>query len=235
MADKILEPGAPNTDPKPTNQEPGAQGQTQPNPPTSDEPKIDETGWNEDTKKYIKSLRDENAKHRTKSKDLEAKLQGFEERFSKFDKGLKTLLGQEEGEELSPEDQVQQLQSHVEQSEFERAVLESAIENGIPPQQMKYYRFLLGEALNGLDEDGELSEEIMSDIIAQVQGVSGTPRAAGNSSVDGKPGQGPQGDNSGVTLDAFVKMGITDRSNLYNKHPETYSKLMAEARQKRLI
>jgi hypothetical protein len=193
--------------------------------------------WDESTKNYIKSLRDENASRRAKAKELETKVTALSKQIGDITGGLKKVLGSDEGDEIPPEQQIAALQSSHESLEVRSAIMELALDNGISGQNYPYFQFLLGQKLEALGEDEELSEEELGHIIAEVNARGGTPRG-GSSSVNagGAAGNQPNGNGGGaVTAERFSKMTITEKSQLYAKQPELYASLMQEAREKRMI
>lgn len=175
----------------------------------------------------VKSLRAENAKYRTGNKSLS-------ERLDKMESGFKTIFGQGEDDKEAPEEKVKKLSSHAQSLEIKNAMLELAVDNGIGKDQREYFEFLMSKALDTLEEDEELSEEAFEEILGKVkpQGSKGTA----NSSVDDK-GAGKKDPNgqTGVKLEEFLGMSITQKSKLYSEKPEVYNALMSEARTKKLI
>ena len=235
-APKSTQPGAEDLDPTkstpPQDQGPGGEGQQDDaqndNAEGNDAP--DESKWDEGTKKYIQSLRKESAKYRQKSKESAPAI----ERLTKLEQGLKAALGIGDDEEVSTEDKLEQITAQAQQTDFKAAILEAALEHGIPKSELRYFQFLVNETLGELGEDEELGDDRMAEIVAQVQARSNPGRASGNTSVDPKGEPNPKGGGN-VTVDQFVKMGLTEKSNLYAKNPNLYTSLMAEARSKRLL
>lgn len=175
--------------------------------------------------KEIKSLRSESAKHRTTNKDLS-------ERFGKLESGLKSALGLEDDSDLSDEEKIGGLQATLEQAEVQNAILGLAIENGIGMEDLEYFSFKMQNALEGLEEDAELSED---DFASIVQGVKGRGQSPADSSVKEKNGgKGPDG-GSGISVDAFVNMNMMERNQLYKEKPEVYKSLFAQANAKGLL
>lgn len=177
----------------------------------------------------IKSLREENASHRTKNNNLSTRLESIE-------KGFKTMFGGEsEGQELTPEQQIEQLQGGYENLSYENAVMGLAYENGIPMENYEYFNFLMGKAVNGLEEGQELSEEDLLQVIQKSKGFNATMDDS-NTSVDGNNGNNDPNQQSGeITLSSFTNMSVVEKSELYRKNPAVYNSLMKQAREKRLL
>jgi len=189
--------------------------------PGDDDPK-----WDEKTKAYIKKLRDESASHRTKSKDLASKLQLSE----KQKKDILKAAGIETESE-KPEELVKVLSAGNNELAFRTAVLQSALEQGIASDDVEYYEFLIRKATAELDESDELSEDALRDIAKKCKKTKSTSTSVGNG---GKSPPNPDG-NSQLTLDQFVRMNISEKSLLYQKQPELYSQLWAEAKSKKRL
>lgn len=187
----------------------------------------DELGFSEKQKAYIKSLRDESAKHRKKAKDLESSVKTTNDRLSKFEEGLKKLVGGEE-DNLTPEEKMEKLQAQNDAHVLKGAIRDAAWEHGITKDQYDYFDFLVTKELEGLGENEELSDEKLEAIAkkAKAQG-GGKP---GNSSVDGKGGNDKPdpGNPDGLTLAKFKLMGIVEKSRLYQTNPDLYNQLLAE-------
>lgn len=187
----------------------------------------------EATKAVIESLRKENAKLRTGSKERDSEYQQMQERFSKLEKGLKTLFGQEE-EEMTPEERLNHVQAQNEHLQMAVAMKEAAFEYGIGTDQYEYFEYLVTKAVNGLEEGQELTDEDLEGIAKQAKGVG----AARSTSVDGQ-GQGSEptvGNPDELSLEEFQEMGIVAKSQLYSKNPKLYEKLKLQddaARKKR--
>ena len=176
--------------------------------------------------KEIKTLRSENAKSRTQNNALT-------DRFNKFETGLKTMLGQE-GDDLTPEQRVEQVSQENVTLSFDNALLSSAVRNGISgEEEMEFFDFLMRKAVNGLGDDQELSDD---EIAAIVQKVKGKTKGAANSSVgDGKDGAPNPDGKSDVTLDQFTAMNVLQKSVLYQKSPDVYNSLLNQAKKKGVL
>lgn len=195
----------------------------------------DEGKWDEKTAGYIKSLRGENARYRTEAKEAKTKLASLEERFGKLEGGLKKALGQEENDEVDPATQVQALTGKVEQYELELQVRDMALEAGITDkEQYEFFRFKLGKALDGLEEGEELSDEAYSDVVASVKKLGGSGQST-TSVTKTKETKPPKDGEEAFSLDDFSKMTLMEKTELYQKDPTQYQKLMSEARASNLI
>ena len=184
----------------------------------------------EDQKGYIEKLRKENAKWRTKSKQVSAEMKTLQDRLAKLEGGLKKVVGVED-EEIDPETQLQAMTQQAQKIELDKTLSELAIEHGVGKEGYRFFKFLVNEALESLDEGEELDEDAIAEIALQAKRQGGGVKAG--SSVSGKT-PGATTDN-GVTLEKFVKMSITEKSQLYGKSPDLYNRLMAEAKDKRAL
>jgi hypothetical protein len=198
------------------------------NPPGEDQ---DESKWDDKTKALIKKLRGENAKHRTKAKELGSQVKTEQDRV----KAILKAAGIE-SDDAKPEEQVKALTQTTNELAFRNAVLESAVQNGIPSEGVKYFQFLIQDATSQLAEGDELSEEKLAEIVAEAKkrggGKAATTTVGGG---NGKPAPRP-GESGQLTLDQFCRMSITEKSELFNKSPDIYKALYAEAKaKKRLI
>jgi len=197
------------------------------------QPGIDNSKWDDDTRKYIEGLRKENARYRTEAKDSRTKLDSLNDRFGKLEGGLKQALGIEE-EDIPLEDQVAGL-SHVNQElEFKSAIKDIALEVGLRGHDAcNYLEYLIQQEADSLEEGEEISEERMSAILQNVQRVHGT--SSGSTSFQGEqPKTG--GDAGGeITLEEFANMGTLQKGELFGKNPTLYKDLMSKAQLKNLI
>lgn len=215
---------------KPT---PGAEANPNPEAADAAQDVADESGWDDKTKAYIKKLRDESAKHRTKAKEFETQIGTLNTKFDGLQKGLKTALGiEEEGE--SPEEKIAMLQHTSEAAVFESAVLNIALENQIPADKVAYLKFLISEKAGSLEENQEVDEEMLKAIIDDVKAIAGKPKSS-KTSVDGKTPPPENGGASATTVEQFAKMSLTEKSQLFQKNPKQYDELMASALSKKLI
>ena len=190
----------------------------------------DPGGWNEQQKAYIESLRKESGKYRKKAKELDSKVSTVTNRLSKFEKGLKSLFGGADDENVDPEEKIGQLSQALQAKELENSITELAYEHGIPKEDKEYFEFLMQKRLSSLGEDEELGEDDVAEIAKQAK----AKRGASSSSVG--TGSKPNAEGAGagtVDLKTFKKMSITERSALYGKNPKLYESLLAEARETR--
>jgi hypothetical protein len=195
----------------------------------------DGANWDEKTRKYIASLRDESAKYRKGKKDLEGQFTSLKSQFDTLQGGIKKAIGLEEDNELTPEERVQHLSQAVEGSNLRMAVLENALAHGLNIQQTEYFEFLMGKELAGLEEGQELDDEAMEAIIAKAKGTVGGQPPPTSTSV-GSKGGAPDPNKSGeISVEQFGKMTLSERSRLHQKNPELYTKLFQEAKAKKLI
>ncbi len=194
-------------------------------------PEVDESKWDEKTKAYITRLRGESASHRTKNKELASSVKTERERV----KAILKAAGIE-SEDEKPEETIKKLTHESQTKDFRLGVLESAVQNGIAADDVDYYEYLVAKAVSDLGEGEELTEEKMTEIIAKVKKASKGPA---KTSVNGGGGKGggtpPPGESGEVSLDKFVRMTITQKSDLYLKHPEVYATLLAEAKAKKKL
>ena len=185
----------------------------------------------ESAKKLIKTLRDENAKHRTKNKELGDKT-------GKLKKAL-VEAGIIQDDEEAPEEKIKNLSETNQGLVLKSVLLEAAVEHSVPKSALKYFQFLIAEKLESLADGEELSEDDMAALAEEAKAVKGSGGGGGNSSVDGKgkgKGDAPApGGNGAITIDQFVLMNIAEKSVLFQKSPDVYNKLMSQARAKRLL
>lgn len=190
----------------------------------------DTSGWTaEQWAAHAKELRKENAKHRTANKELKTEVTALNNRFSQLEGGLKKLFGDDD-DELTPEQKLEEVSSQNAELQFQAALNEAALEHGVGKADLKYFRFLVSEEVNGLKEGEELSEEALADLAKQAKAKS-APNKTSVSNKDGTTDKDPEGGDDGdVTLAEFNKMGIGEKSLLYQKNKDLYVKLSAEAK-----
>ena len=135
--------------------------------------------WNPKQRAYLEDLRKENAKHRTKAKDLESKLDATAQQLSKIETGFKNVFGDNE-DTLTPEEQLEQVKARNEALELNQAISETADEYGVTGEDKDYFRYLLTQELQGLGEDEEISEEQLETIAKKAKARS----ASSTTSVD---------------------------------------------------
>lgn len=181
----------------------------------------------DEANKEIKRLRNENAGHRTKNKTLEESLSAFNDKFSKINKHL----GIED--EADPAEQLQSLTAQNEQLGIEISLQQLARTQGIPVEHDEYFRFLIGKKFEALKEGEELSDEAITEVVAEVQKYSGFK---GNKSTGLSGGQAPSnkkgdGDKGGdVTVEQYKKMSLVEKSKLFEENKELYLKLQKASR-----
>lgn len=179
----------------------------------------------EDAQKIIKELRAENAKHRTEKNNLSTRLE-------KIEKGLKLVSGDGEDDETA-EVKLGKLEPKIQSLEVRNAMYELAIEHSISKADFEYFEFLMSKKFDSLEEGQEMTEEDLEAILGQLK--SRSQKAPANTSA----GTGTKPDNAsgkdGVTLEQFVKMGMMEKSKLYQTKPDLYASLLSEARNKKLL
>ncbi len=190
----------------------------------------DESKMDDKTKAYLAKLRKENAGHRTKAKDLASKLQTSEQQ----KKAILKAAGIEEDSQ-TPEQKLEAASLQSQQLALRSAILESAVENGIGKDSLDYFEFLVAKAVGELKEGEELSDEAMSEIVTKVKKSGGT--SANTTVGTGKGNPPPPDKKTGeITLEKFIRMSITEKSDLYTKNLDLYTSLVNEAkRQKKLV
>mgnify|MGYP000156202652 CR=1 FL=1 len=196
-----------------------------------DDDQVDLDNLDPKVQKMIKDLRKENAKHRTKAKENGDKLETFMS-------GMKKALGMEEDDQVSPEEQVQNLSASNAGLEMQNAVLGLALENGLNKDQAEYLQFLIQKEAQSAEEDEEISDEVIESLVAKVKTVGGANGGQGSgSSTPDDDGKKPsdEGSKSDVTPEAFAKMGYSEKVGLMRTNKALYDKLMTEARNKGLI
>jgi hypothetical protein len=226
------ESGTPsNTEDQKNTENPGGSGESQ----AADEQELDDS-WlakqDEKTQSYIKRLRKESGQYRKENKTLKNNMESLSERFGRVEGGLKQMLGLEEGQEIDPNEHLAALQAQNEQVVVRSAILESALENGIAGrEQLDYYEHLVMKKSAALEEGEEFTEEDFNEIISQVKKVFGNQMTKTSVTAQ-KPNPDEKAE---VSLDQFAKMGVIEKSALYQKNPALYSQLMSEARQTRRL
>lgn len=204
-------------------------GQTSGDEGKNNEETLDDSKLDERTKAYIAKLRKENAKHRTAAKTNENLLNDTRARLSKIAGG-----GQEENE---PADvQIEKLSSHIGALEFDRALLEIAVDRGIDKGGMNYFRFLVADATAKLGDGEELTDEALETITKEVQ--SKTKTRSSSSVGTGNEGKGTPpapGGNSDMTVEKFARMTVVEKSELFLKNRPVYDAMFAEAKEKKRL
>lgn len=183
----------------------------------------------EKAKAEIKKLRAEAAKHRNKAKTFSEQLDAVNGKLS----GLKKTLGVED-DEADPEEKIKELSGKTDALEVELSVVKLARDHDVPKESDKYFRFLLGQKLEELEEGEEITDEQVAELAVEAKQVSGK---SGNNSTGLSGGKKPSADNGKgtLTVQQFAKMNTGEKSALYAKNPSEYNRLFSEAREKRLL
>lgn len=179
----------------------------------------------EKTKKYIESLRKENAKYRTDAKDARAKLNSVEKAIG--------AVGDE-----TPEAKAARVTQENETIAFDNAVLSNAVEHGVSKDSMKYFKYLLAEAAGELKEGEELPEAKIAAIAAEAKakGVKVAANTTVTSAAGGTATPAPaSGSGPALTPEIFAAMGFNEKCKLYESNPTLYESLMKQATAKRLL
>ena len=189
-----------------------------------DDDSLNESGLDEKTKTHLKKLRRENAKWRTQNKNLN-------DRLGKLESGLKGLFGGDDNTEITA-DNINSLKGNNEALAFKTAVLEAAIEYGVGKDEREYFEFLVGRQISNLAEGEELAEDDLVEIAkkAKKKSAGGNARTSVDDSGAGNPDK-----KGNATLDQFVNMSITEKSDLFVKNRALYDQLFAQAKEKRRL
>jgi len=187
---------------------------------------LDESTLDAKTQNYLKKMRAENAKHRTRANKVETELEGVKAK-------LKGLAGGEE-DDTPPEKKIEELASSVNSLSMENAILSIAVQNNIGADSLDYFKFLVGKRAGELEEGEELTDEDLKPIIAEVKSKLGKSTQTSTSVTPNQNNTNPDGGGE-ITLEQFAKMGIMDKSTLYRKNPKLYESLMAQAKEKKLL
>jgi len=192
------------------------------------------SGWDDETRAYIKKLREENATRRTKGKELEDRLSEMETNTGEFRKNLAKALGFET--DMTPEEQVEQLTNNQHDLESQNFMLRTMIEYGITKDDSDYFQFLLTKKASELPEDGELGEDDLASIVSEVKARGVGSNAATSVSTQSPNGTAPAaGGTTDITPERFAKMNITEKSELFAKNPQVYNSLMGQVKEKGLL
>ena len=171
----------------------------------------------------IKKLRKENGDRRTETNNLKTRLE-------KIEGGFKKIFGGDDAD-ADPEKQLEAVSGQFEQAVSENAILRLALSSGIGGGKLDYFQFLVEKKLGELKEGEELSEDDLEEVVEKAR-LSGTGKKA-NTSVDedGKKGdKSPSDKNGEVTQEEFNKMGMIQKSKLYQTNRPLYDKLMINAK-----
>lgn len=198
------------------------------------DPGLSLDGLDPKVQKYIKDLRKESSKHRTRATNLETELGG-----------LRTKIGQVFGAggegwaELTPEEQERrftELGQGAENLQLENQILSLAIHNGISGgEALEYFQFKLQKQLNQMEEGEELDDESIAEIVESVkEKFSAASAVSVTTSVSGKGTPNPEGGDK-VSVDDFASMSMAEKSAMFEKNRPLYDKLSAEAKKKRIF
>lgn len=181
----------------------------------------------EQLKKLVKDLRKENGDKRGKVKTLT-------EGHNKLKQAL-VDAGIIENDEESPEEKLKVSSMQSEAMTMRAAILESAIEHGVGKEGLDYFTFLVEKKAASLGEDEELTADDLAEIAKEVSSKSG--KGGGTTGAGGGNGGGspPPGGKGGTTLEQFTKMSIAEKSKLYSENRDLYNKLIAEAKDKKVL
>jgi hypothetical protein len=148
---------------------------------------------------------------------------------------MKEALGIED-DKLTPEQQVNQLQSHNSDLEFRLAVMDTALENGVSSKDgIDYLTFLMEQKAASMGENDELSDEDLQGLIAKAKAVGGGGSAQGGGSTSVTGTKPPSGQQGSVTVEQFTKMSVAEKGQLYQNNPDLYNSLFQQARDKHLL
>lgn len=190
-----------------------------------DDGELDESALDPKTKSYIAKLRKEAAGHRTKANNFKTELDTFKQKVSK-------AVGGEE-DDTPPEKKIEALTAHSNSLAVENGILALAVEHSVPKDGMKYFKFLIAEALDSLEEGEELDEEKLTPILAEVRGKAAKPTTTSVTANNGK--KDPEASEE-ITLSKFCAMSMGEKTDLYRSKPDLYNSLLAQAKkEKRLV
>lgn len=195
------------------------------------------------TRKTIKDLRNENAKRRVENKGIKESLDKVNNEFSGIKSGFAKALGLETEDQVKPEEAIGVLTQENEALRNELAFNDFAAEYGIADsKQKKYFRYLLSEASEHLEDDEELPEEKLNEILEQVQATGGQTKKSNSTTVSGSGngGTSPTNTNEAImkgemTVERFAKLTTAEQGYYYQKNPQHGAKLMNEAAAKGLL
>lgn len=195
------------------------------------DPKVDESTWDVKTTAYIKSLRTENASYRTKAKESGTQATSLQEQM----KQVREALGIE-----NPDPTVEDFENVSNQNEqvvFRNAVLEAAVINGIPSNGLDYFQYLVESKVADLNEGQELADADIALLATQAKQqfpANGKTSFGGGGDGGGNPPKPPAGGDD-IKVEQFSKMTTTEKSDLYEKNPAVYDRLMAEAKERNIF
>ena len=180
----------------------------------------------DDAWKEIKKLRGENAGHRNKNKEIDSHNSKINGELA----AIKKHLGIKDEED--PKETISQLTTKTESLEFELSIVTLARAHSVPADQDDYFRFLLQKEFAALKEGEEIKDEQVTAVVEKVKAAGGGGAAKKTSTGMGDGGKGKDAGSGGeaTTVEQFKKMGIAEKTALYNKDPELYKKLNAASR-----
>ena len=205
---------------------------TPPKEDGEDDPKLDLESMTPEARAYIKKLRRENAKYRTKAANISQNYEQLQARVKKV------AGGNDDGDDIPIEKRVEQLESTSQGALFDNAILTAAVENNIDKSGLKYFRYLVAEKVSELGEGEELGPEELAEIAEEARKtVSGGKRGLAKTSVtnsdDDDDGGKKPGSKGKITIDQFIAMTVAQKSDLQKANPEQYIALFNEARNSR--
>ena len=115
--------------------------------------------------------------------------------------------------------------------EIRAALSEAAIEYGVTRESREFFDFLVSKKLDDLGEEEELTEEDLESIAKEARSKFASP----NTSV-GTQGENPAPSEGANTVDLaqFQEMGLGERSGLYQKDKDLYTRLVAEEKRSKI-
>lgn len=193
----------------------------------------DESALDAKTKSYLAKLRKENAKYRIDAKESKSKLKAEEEK----KKAILRAAGIELEDDEEPTEKLKKVSETNNNLQFRNAILETAVAHGVGSDGLKYFQFLMSEAVNELEEDEELSDEKLAEIVAEAKAKGGKGKANTSVGTGGKGGkEAPKpGASDKVTLEKFTRMTMVEKSKLYETNRALYEELVNEAKKKRVL
>lgn len=209
----------------------GAPAETKPD----DQEDLDVEKLDPKVQNYIKNLRKENGKHRTKANATEAALVRQQAEVKDIKKRLAKLSGEEvaDDDETPLEERFSHAQAAVQGLVVQNAILQMSHDYDIPKDSVKYFQFLVAEAQGNLEEGEELDEDALKALAVDARSKSKSIPGAQTSPSGKSTGQAPAANNPGtITLEKFMAMGLSEQGKLYGSNPELYKSLAAEAKLK---
>ncbi len=106
-------------------------------------------------------------------------------------------------------------------------MLELALEHGVGKDQREYFEFLVGKAIEGLEEGAELDEDAVLEIATRAKANSSKGPANSSTAGDKQQTKSNGGKPNAITPEQFAKMGMTERTKLFRENKDEYDRLMA--------